>query len=225
MNNKDPAVHVMALELAARRSTIVTDAVRQALRAELERIGVESGAQEAEARSDSAGAAATLQAFALAGSTQQRRAPGRALRRRRPAGAKPMVIDTSALQAILKVESGALAFVDALKQPGPRHLCTATLLETRIVVERQLGPAGQAELDLLLSRAAITAVPLEELHVHWALGGWRRYGKGRHRAGLNLGDCFSYGLVMALKAPLLFKGTGSTGSDFATTDIKRALPS
>lgn len=50
MNNKDPAVHVMALELAARRSTIVTDAVRQALRAELERIGVESGAQEAEAR-------------------------------------------------------------------------------------------------------------------------------------------------------------------------------
>jgi len=68
-------------------------------------------------------------------------------------------------------------------------------------------------------------VPLEELHVHWALGGWRLYGKGRHRAGLNLGDCFSYGLVMALKAPLLFKGTGSTGSDFATTDIKRALPS
>ena len=131
-----------------------------------------------------------------------------------------MVIDTSALLAILKVEPEALAFVDALKEPSPRRLSTATLLETRIVVERQLGPAGQAELDLLLSRAAVTAVPLEELHVHWALQGWRRYGKGRHPAALNLGDCFSYGLAKALNAPLLFKGT-----DFAATDVTAALPS
>jgi ribonuclease VapC len=131
-----------------------------------------------------------------------------------------MVIDTSALLAILKVEPEALAFVDCLKPPGPRRLSAATLLEARIVVERQLGPAGQAELDLLLSRAAITAVPLEELHVHWALEGWRRYGKGRHRAGLNLGDCFSYGLAKALNAPLLFKG-----DDFAATDVLAALPS
>jgi ribonuclease VapC len=131
-----------------------------------------------------------------------------------------MVIDTSALLAILKVEPEALAFVDALKQPCPRRLSTATLLEARIVVERQLGPAGQAELDLLLSRAAITAVPLEELHVHWALVGWRRYGKGRHPAGLNLGDCFSYGLAKALGAPLLFKG-----DDFGATDVDAALAS
>jgi ribonuclease VapC len=131
-----------------------------------------------------------------------------------------MVIDTSALLAILKVEPEALAFVDCLKLPGPRRLSTATLLEARIVVERQLGPAGQAELDLLLSRAAITAVPLEELHVHRALEGWRRYGKGRHRAGLNLGDCFSYGLAKALNAPLLFKG-----DDFAATDVVAALAS
>ncbi len=136
-----------------------------------------------------------------------------------------MVIDTSALLAILKVEPEALAFVDCLKLPGPRRLSTATLLEARIVVERQLGPAGQAELDLLLSRAAITAVPLEELHVHWALEGWRRYGKGRHRAGLNLGDCFSYGLAKALGVPLLFQGTGSRGADFAATDVLAALPS
>ena len=130
------------------------------------------------------------------------------------------MIDTSALLAILKVEPEALAFVDALQQPGPRHLSTATLLETRIVVERQLGPAGQAELDLLLSRADIAAMPLEALHVHWALVGWRRYGKGRHRAGLNLGDCFSYGLAKALEAPLLFKG-----DDFSATDVASALPS
>jgi|688.fasta_scaffold507754_2 ribonuclease VapC len=131
-----------------------------------------------------------------------------------------MVIDSSALLAILKVEPEALAFVDALKQPGPRRLSTATLLESRIVVERQLGPAGQAELDLLLSRAAITAVPLEELHVHWALVGWRRFGRGRHPAALNFGDCFSYGLAMALGAPLLFKG-----DDFTATDVAAALPS
>ena len=64
-----------------------------------------------------------------------------------------------------------------------------------------------------------------ELHVHWALEGWRRYGKGRHRAGLNLGDCFSYGLAKALNAPLLFQGTGSRGADFAATDVLAALPS
>ena len=102
----------------------------------------------------------------------------------------------------------------------PMVIDTATLLEARMVVERQLGPAGQAELDLLLSRVAITAVPLEELHVQWALQGWRRYGKGRHRAGLNLGDCFSYGLAKVLNAPLLFKG-----DDFAATDVLAALPS
>ena len=55
--------------------------------------------------------------------------------------------------------------------------------------------------------------------MHWALQGWRRYGKGRHPAALNLGDCFSYGLAMALEAPLLFKG-----EDFALTDVQRALP-
>jgi ribonuclease VapC len=131
-----------------------------------------------------------------------------------------MVIDTSALLAILKVEPEALTFIDCLRQPGARRISTATLLETRIVVERQLGEAGQAELDLLLTRAGITAIPLEELHVHWALEGWRRYGKGRHRAALNLGDCFSYGLAKALEAPLLFKGT-----DFTATDVAAALPS
>jgi ribonuclease VapC len=131
-----------------------------------------------------------------------------------------MVIDTSALLAILKVEPEALTFVDCLQEHRDRRISTATLLEARVVVERQLGTAGQAELDLLLSRADITAVPLEELHVHWALVGWRRYGKGRHPAALNLGDCFSYGLARALEAPLLFKGT-----DFAATDVAAALPS
>jgi ribonuclease VapC len=95
-----------------------------------------------------------------------------------------MVIDTSALLAILKVEPEALAFLGCLAGPGPRRLSTATLLESRIVVERQLGRPGQAELDLLLSRAQITPVPLDDLHVHWAL-----------------------------QAPLLFKGTDFAATD------------
>lgn len=127
-----------------------------------------------------------------------------------------MVIDTSALLAILKVEPEALALVAVLSQEGVRWISTATLLETRLVVERQIGAPGQAELDRLLAAATITPVPLELAHVHWALEGWRRYGKGRHRAALNLGDCFSYGLARTLEAPLLFKG-----DDFAFTDVKR----
>ena len=131
-----------------------------------------------------------------------------------------LVIDTSALMAILKVEPEAIALISCLKQPGPKRISTATLLESRIVVERQLGKAGQAELDLLLARAQITPVPVDELQVHWALKGWRSFGKGRHPASLNLGDCFSYGLAKALQAPLLFKG-----ADFAATDLEAALTS
>jgi ribonuclease VapC len=129
-----------------------------------------------------------------------------------------MVIDTSALLAILKGEPEAEALIEALSRPGPRWISTATLLETKLVIERNLGEPGQAELQRLLATAAVTPLPLEEAHVHWALEGWRHYGKGRHRAALNLGDCFSYGLARALGAPLLFKG-----DDFAATDLPSAL--
>ena len=80
-------------------------------------------------------------------------------------------------------------------------------------------PASQGELDRLLSTAAISPVPLEEAHIHWALEDWRRYGKGRHRAALNFGDCFSYGLARSLEVPLLFNG-----DYFTATDLLPALP-
>lgn len=130
-----------------------------------------------------------------------------------------MVIDTSALLAILKAEPEALAVISALGRPGAKWISTATLLETRVVIDRQVGEAGQAELERLLATAAITPVPLEAAHVHWALEGWRRFGKGRHPAALNFGDCFSYGLARALEAQLLF-----IGADFAATDLAAALP-
>jgi ribonuclease VapC len=75
-------------------------------------------------------------------------------------------------------------------------------------------------VEQLLLNLRVEVVPFDQQQLHWALTGWRRYGKGRHRAGLNLGDCFSYGLAQALKAPLLFKG-----NDFAATDVLAALPS
>lgn len=130
-----------------------------------------------------------------------------------------IVIDTSALMAILKAEPEARTLLTVLSQPQPKHLSTATLLETRIVLERQLGQAGHNALDLLLAKAAITIIPLDAVHIHWALQGFRHYGKGRHPAALNLGDCLSYGLARALDAPLLFKG-----NDFGLTDVTVALP-
>ena len=129
-----------------------------------------------------------------------------------------LAVDSSALMAILKAEPEAAALLDALSSGGAKAISTATLLEAQIVACGQLGDGGQAELDLLLHQAGILAVPFDALQLHWALKGWRQFGKGRHQAGLNLGDCFSYGLAMTLNLPLLFKG-----EDFRSTDVKVAL--
>ena len=84
-----------------------------------------------------------------------------------------MVIDTSALLAILKADPEALALITALSRPGAKWISTATLLETPLVMDRQEGEAGQTELERVLATAAITPVPLEEAPVHRALEGWR----------------------------------------------------
>jgi ribonuclease VapC len=135
------------------------------------------------------------------------------------AEAPRMVVDTSALVAILKVEPDAAELLVCLSQASSAVISTATLLEAQMVVCSHLGDdVGLPELELLLGRTDVQPVAFESSHLHWALQGWRRYGKGRHRAALNLGDCFSYGLAMALDLPLLFKG-----DDFALTDVKLAL--
>ena len=128
-----------------------------------------------------------------------------------------MVVDTSALVAILKVEPDASTLLSRLGNSGANRIATTTLLEAQMVVISQLNEAGLAELELLMNRAQIQVVPFNADHMRWALHGWRHYGKGRHRAALNLGDCFSYGLAKALDAPLLFKG-----EDFQYTDVKVA---
>ena len=129
-----------------------------------------------------------------------------------------LAVDSSALIAILKVEPEAATLLDILSAGGAKAISTATLLEAQIVACSQLGDGGQVELDLLLNQAGILAVPFDALQLHWALKGWQHFGKGRHQAGLNLGDCFSYGLARTLDLPLLFKG-----EDFRSTDVKVAL--
>ena len=104
-----------------------------------------------------------------------------------------------------------------LGESRSNRISTATLLEAQMVVINQLGDPGEVELHLLLSRAQIQPIAFDTNHLHWALHGWRRYGRGRHKAAPNLGDCFSHGLAKALDAPLLFKG-----KDFPYTDVKVA---
>jgi len=128
-----------------------------------------------------------------------------------------IVVDTSALVAILKVEPDAAEVLRCLGENRSNRISTATMLEAQSVVISQLGDSGLAELELVLSRAQIQPIPFESNHLHWGLHGWRHYGRGRHKAALNLGDCFSYGLAKALDAPLLFKG-----EDFPYTDVKVA---
>ena len=129
-----------------------------------------------------------------------------------------MVVDTSALLAVLLAEPEAEDFLQAFQASQVKLISTATLVEAKIVVAGALGEPGLQHLDLLLQKADIDPVPLHLEQVHWALHGWRHFGKGRHRAALNLGDCFSYALAMATGEPLLFKG-----NDFGLTDVAIAL--
>jgi ribonuclease VapC len=125
-----------------------------------------------------------------------------------------MVIDTSALVAMLNNEPEAERFRAAVDEDHVRLMSTASYLETAIVVENRLGEPGGRELDLWLHRAAIDLVAVDADQADAARAAHRRYGKGRHPAGLNYGDCFSYALAKISGQPLLFKG-----EDFARTDI------
>ncbi|MGQ4599310.1 PIN domain-containing protein [Nocardia sp. R6R-6] len=131
-----------------------------------------------------------------------------------------MVIDTSAIVAMLTDESDAPRFEAAIEADPVRYMSTATYLETSIVIESRYGDAGGRELDLWLHHAAVELIAVHPEHAHAARLAYRTYGKGRHPAGLNYGDCFSYALSKASAEPLLFKG-----DDFPRTDIAAvALP-
>ena len=127
-----------------------------------------------------------------------------------------MVLDTSALLAILMAAPEAEGFAVAIEQDPIRLVSAGSMLETAIVAESRWGDAGGRELDLLLFKTGISLTPVDAEQVEIARQAFRLFGKGRHPAGLNFGDCFAYALSRASGQPLLFKG-----DDFAQTDVDR----
>jgi ribonuclease VapC len=125
-----------------------------------------------------------------------------------------MIIDTSAILAILFNEDDAQVYAEAISRADSCRVSAATFVEAAIVVESQTKNNGSRQLDAFIRRAAITIEPVTEDQAHIARQAFTDFGKGRHPAGLNYGDCFSYALSKATREPLLFKG-----KDFAKTDL------
>ena len=125
-----------------------------------------------------------------------------------------MVLDTSAVLAILQDEPERRSFNEAIESVESRSLSVATLVEVSIVIEARYGAEGMRHLDRFLDRAAVRVVPVDLEQGQLARQAFTRFGKGRHAAGLNFGDCFSYALALVLGEPLLCKG-----EDFPRTDV------
>ena len=129
-----------------------------------------------------------------------------------------IVIDSSAFIAILKDEPERRRFIDAIVDHQDPRTSAATYLETSMVMELRLSDRGGRAVDSLIEEIGVEIVLFDHVQAIAARDAFRRYGKGRHRAALNFGDCFAYALAKTLGAPLLFKG-----DDFTLTDIKRAI--
>ena len=128
-----------------------------------------------------------------------------------------MILDTSALMSIVLGEDDAPSFVTALQSGEVVAMSAASWLEAAIVAENRAGMTPQG-LDEALDWIAPEVVPVTLDQVRLAREAHRRFGKGRHKAALNFGDCFAYALAQERRQPLLFKG-----DDFSQTDVKAAL--
>jgi len=129
-----------------------------------------------------------------------------------------MVIDTSALLAILLAEPEASVFVQSIAASSKRLVSALSALEAAIVIHSRKGPAGVRELDLLFHAAGLTVVNFDSEQVQLARAAYEKFGKGHHPAALNLGDCCSYALAVSAGESLLFKG-----NDFSQTDVMAAV--
>lgn len=127
------------------------------------------------------------------------------------------VLDSSALLAVVLGEDDAGLYATRLAEPGRRLVSAATLFEAAVAAERRGGLEARDRLDRVITRIEPQIVPFDAAHLGWARDAWRRFGKGRHAASLNLGDCLAYATARHAVLPLLFKG-----DDFARTDIERA---
>ena len=129
-----------------------------------------------------------------------------------------MIVDTSALAAILFREPEAPSFTKIIHDAGRCLISAGNFLELSIIVETQLGTDALRQCDMFLRRAAIIVEPFTVEQAHLARQAFHDFGKGRHPAGLNFGDCFAYALARVTGEPLLFKG-----EDFRKTDIVPAI--
>lgn len=126
-----------------------------------------------------------------------------------------VVVDTSAAVAILLSEAHAESLLAALDAAEERLMSAATFVELGAVIEAKLRPSGAGITTRFVDEGGIEVVAFDRSQADRALEGWRRFGKGRHPAALNLGDCFTYGLAIAANQPVL-----CVGDDFAQTDVE-----
>lgn len=129
-----------------------------------------------------------------------------------------MVIDSSAVHAIVLNEPERQRFIDCFLHVETAAISAATVLECKIVALHKLGGESEDELLAILRRLPLIIVPFDVHQAEIAADAYRAFGKGRHRASLNFGDCISYALAKTRNEPLLYKG-----NDFAETDIVSAL--
>ena len=129
-----------------------------------------------------------------------------------------MVIDTSAVLAILLNERDAYLYADAIEKANSCHMSAANYLEAALVIDTRGDQVASREFDSFFRRAEFVIEPVTLEHAQTARQAYRDFGKGRHPAALNFGDCLAYALAKSLDEPLLFKG-----SDFSRTDIEAAF--
>jgi ribonuclease VapC len=129
-----------------------------------------------------------------------------------------MIVDTSAVVAILFAERDAEIYARAIAKAGSCKISAATFVEVSVVVEAQTKEGGSRQVDAFVRRAEIAIEPVTEEQAYIARQAYADFGKGRHAAGLNFGDCFAYALAKASGEPILFKGR-----DFSKTDLESVL--
>lgn len=129
-----------------------------------------------------------------------------------------MVVDTSAVMAILQLEPEAGLYADLIEDSAVRMISAVSVLEAGMLVEARKGEEGAREFDAFLQQADLVVVPFDAEQATIARTAFRHFGKGHHPAGLNFGDCAAYALALGSGEPLLFKG-----DDFAKTDVTPAV--
>jgi ribonuclease VapC len=129
-----------------------------------------------------------------------------------------MVVDASALLSAYLLEEDSFPYIEKLSNGKRKFMCPINALEADMVTLSRLGTEGVEELELYRSRSDIDIIPFDRAMKDLAYEAWKKYGKGRHKAKLNMGDCCAYALSKYLNEPLLYKG-----NDFIYTDVKSVL--